>query len=145
MNPWLFNNEPFTVVPDGFYGFVYEITNTVTLKRYIGKKFFWSVSGTGKKAVIKESNWKSYWSSSEAIKNDIHQYGKDALARRILVICRDKRDVDLQEVRMLWSRNVLGAKNLANEPIYYNDNISGKYYRRPELFDDSARIESQDY
>lgn len=143
-NPWLFDNIPLTEIPTGMYGFVYEITNTETMKRYIGKKFFWSQVGTGKSAIIKESNWKSYWSSSDNVKADIETYGKEKLIRRILVICRDKRDVDLQEVRILWSRNVLGAKRLDGEPVYYNDNISGKYYRRQELFDDTARIYSAD-
>ena len=42
---WIYNDKTF-VPPDDFspevmYGFIYQITNTVNDKKYIGKKFFW--------------------------------------------------------------------------------------------------------
>lgn len=141
-NPWYFNDEPLVELPAGFYGFVYVITNLINGKKYIGKKYFISVSGKGKRSIKKESNWRSYWSSSSSLKADILKYGKFSFKREILVICRDKRDVDLQEVRLLWVYNVLGAVLKTGEPEFYNDNISGKYYRRDELYDNSARLYS---
>lgn len=139
-NPWFFNGKPFEIMPSGFYGFVYVMTNKYTRQQYIGRKFFVSVSGKGKKATYNESNWRSYWSSSKAIRADIAEYGKDGFTREILILCKEKRDVDLQEVMLLWSNNVLGSLLPNGLPAYYNDNISGKYYRRDELFDSTARI-----
>ena len=141
-NPWMFNGEALTEPPSGFYGFVYCLTNTETNQKYIGKKFFVSVSGKGKKAVKKESNWRSYWSSSKNVKTDIDALGKDKFHREILVMCREKRDVDLQEVQLLWTLNVLGSTLDNDLPMYYNDNISGRYYRRTELFEPDARMYS---
>lgn len=143
-NPWLFNNIPLTEIPNGMYGFVYEITNIETMKRYIGKKFFWSISGTGKKAITKESNWKSYWSSSDNVKADIATYGKEKLTRRILVICRNKADTNMQEVHMQWYYDVLGSVDNSGNPVYYNDNISGKYFRKQITIDSNARIYAND-
>ena len=67
---WLYNGEPF-VDKGSHYGFVYIITNNITKRKYIGKKFFWS---TKRKQVNKkrktykvESDWQEYWSSSEEL------------------------------------------------------------------------------
>ena len=37
---WLYNNELLTEVPSKAFGFVYMITNTLTGKMYIGRKYF---------------------------------------------------------------------------------------------------------
>ena len=39
---WLYEGEPFSE-PGEHYGFVYIITNKLDGKKYIGKKFFWSL------------------------------------------------------------------------------------------------------
>ena len=43
-NPWLYEGKPFTSddIQDN-YGFVYCLTDSVTTKKYIGRKYFWSV------------------------------------------------------------------------------------------------------
>ena len=38
---WLYNDKEFTTAPEDCQGFVYEITELSTGKKYIGKKFFW--------------------------------------------------------------------------------------------------------
>ncbi len=62
-NPWLFDNKPFTSADIGkSYGFVYLITDKVTGKMYVGRKYFWSMRK--KKGALKrkreESDWKVY-------------------------------------------------------------------------------------
>ena len=42
-NPWIFKGSPFLSKDiDDMYGFVYCITNVVTGRKYIGRKYFWS-------------------------------------------------------------------------------------------------------
>ena len=38
---WYYNNELYNTTPEDFQGFVYEITELDTNKKYIGKKNFW--------------------------------------------------------------------------------------------------------
>ena len=38
LSPWLYNNEPITLIEDGVIGFIYLITQISTGKKYIGKK-----------------------------------------------------------------------------------------------------------
>ena len=49
------------------YGFVYCITNVLTGRRYIGRKYFWSLrKPRGKSRRVKsESDWKKYYGSSD--------------------------------------------------------------------------------
>ena len=48
---------------DDMYGFVYCITNVVTGRKYIGRKYFWSFrKPRGKSRRVKsESDWKKYY------------------------------------------------------------------------------------
>ena len=42
-NPWIFKGSPFLSKDiNDLYGFVYCITNVVTGRKYIGRKYFWS-------------------------------------------------------------------------------------------------------
>jgi len=83
-NNWLYNEEPY-LEPGEFYGFVYCITNLLSGKQYIGKKFFWSTKRKQVNKVRKrykvESDWKEYWSSSDELKEDVRTIGTENLAR----------------------------------------------------------------
>ena len=42
-NPWIYLERPFTSDDiDDFHGFVYNITNLINGRQYIGRKYFWS-------------------------------------------------------------------------------------------------------
>jgi hypothetical protein len=78
---WLYKDSPFEIVPEDAYGYVYLITNTVTGRKYIGKKLFWFkrtkvVKGKKKRLKI-ESDWRDYWSSSDEVKADVEANGAD--------------------------------------------------------------------
>ena len=67
-NPWIYNGKPFLSEDIGeHYGFVYCITNVLTGRRYIGRKYFWSLrKPRGKSRRVKsESDWKKYYGSSD--------------------------------------------------------------------------------
>lgn len=103
------------------YGFVYLITNVKNGRKYIGKKFFWRkkilpITKTRKrrKHTQVESDWKSYYGSSEELNSDIDKYGKDNFRREILHLCRTKGECGYLEAKEQFVRDAL----LTDE--YYN-------------------------
>ena len=121
---WIYNNSPLEIVPDDAYGYVYLITNTVTGRKYIGKKLFWfkrTKVVKGKKKRLKvESDWRDYWSSSDEVKADVEANGADKFIREILHICPNKGLCNYLEAREQFERKVLETTE------YYNGWISCK-------------------
>ena len=73
MCEWFFNDEVFDENKIKEYiGFVYIITNNINGKKYIGKKNFFKK----RKKIVSVSDWKTYYGSSETLKNDIKKYYK---------------------------------------------------------------------
>jgi len=103
------------------YGFVYLITNIKNGRKYIGKKFFWrkkilpiTKSRKRRKHTQVESDWKSYYGSSEELNSDIDKYGKDNFRREILHLCRTNGECGYLEAKEQFVRDAL----LTDE--YYN-------------------------
>ena len=72
-------------MPADAFGFIYEITNTVNQKKYIGKKQMVKrikrapLKGKKRKRIdFVESDWKSYTGSSDRLNADIEEFGKNA-------------------------------------------------------------------
>lgn len=114
MNQWLLEGkvyEPENLDPKEIYGFVYEIENLETGKKYIGKKFFWAMKTRQvkkkKKRYKAESDWKDYYGSSEELKNDVEKYGLDSFKRTILHICKTKAECSYLELKEQIIRNAL--------------------------------------
>ena len=124
---WLYNNIPFEEIPETAYGYVYLITNTVTGRKYIGKKLFWfrkTKQVKGKKKRIKvESDWRDYWSSSDEVKKDVEIVGSDKFIREILHICPNKGSCNYLEAREQMDRRVLETDD------YYNGQIQCRVHR----------------
>lgn len=130
---WIYNGEPFTSEMIGDYqGFVYEITDLQTNRKYIGKKFFYSMRQKlvkGKKKRIKsESDWKEYWSSSKQVKDIVESKGKQNLRREILKLCKKKSACNYWELKLQIINDVLQALDENGERIYLNENIALRYY-----------------
>ena len=124
---WLYNNSPLQIIPDDAYGYVYLITNTISGRKYIGKKLFWfrkTKVVKGKKKRLKvESDWRDYWSSSDEVKKDVDTYGADNFTREILHICPNKGLCNYLEAREQMDRRVLESNN------YYNGQIQCRVHR----------------
>tara|TARA_R110000824_G_scaffold98131_3_gene234246 strand:+ start:8294 stop:8701 length:408 start_codon:yes stop_codon:yes gene_type:complete len=114
--------------PGDNYGFVYVITNLTNQKKYIGKKFFWSLKrkqvNKKKKRITVESDWKKYWGSNDELKKDISLLGKEKFTREILHLCKSKGVTNYLEAREQFERHVL-----ENKEEWYNSWIMVKVNR----------------
>ena len=138
-------------MPEGTYGFIYEVRHKPTDTRYIGKKvlFFERNKRLGKRAlqalkeeraknglkgrvplkqkIRTESDWKDYFGSQKEIvalsKNDI---AGENWEKRILEFVPNKKLLTYYETKHLFINNVLED----NYSSHINDNILGKFYRK---------------
>jgi len=128
-NPWTFNNKPFTSADIGnFVGFVYCIESLIDGKLYIGRKYFYStrkVKGKSRR-VKKESDWKSYYGSSDILKERVKEFGHESYRRIILSLHKTEGDCNYEEVRQQFLHNVL------EDERFLNENINGKWHRKPQ-------------
>ena len=132
-NPWMYEGKPFTSDDIGdYYGFVYRITNTNNSKSYIGRKYFVQKRKPkgGKRKVTSESDWKRYYGSSDELKRDIKDLGRDSFRREILSLHTTLGKVNYEETKQLFLHNVLMESLDNGEPAYYNNNILGRYMRK---------------
>ena len=124
---WCYNGQVF-IEPGEYYGFVYEITNLLSGRKYIGKKFFWSLKrkqvNKVRKRVKVESDWKEYWSSSDELKSDIERLGKENFKREIIHLCKNKGTTNYFEAKEQFIQGVLEDKE-----TWYNSWISVKVAR----------------
>ena len=131
-NPWLYKGKPFTTDDIGdLFGFVYRITNISTGKQYIGRKYFWQKRKPkgGKRRVTSESDWKRYFGSSEELKRDIKELGRENFRREIISVHSTLGQTNHEETRQLFLNNVL-TEHVDGLPKYYNSNILGRYMRK---------------
>ena len=123
----MYQNKPLEEIPENAYGFVYLITNNDNGKKYIGKKLFWFrktkiLKGKKKRYKI-ESDWKTYWSSSEEVKSLVQNLGEQLFTREILHICESKGMCNYLEAREQMDRRVLESND------YYNGTIQCRIHK----------------
>ena len=132
-NPWIYKGNAFTSDDIGdYYGFVYRITNTTSGKSYIGRKYFVQKRKPkgGKRRVTSESDWKRYYGSSDDLKRDIREIGRESFKREILSLHTTLGKVNYEETKQLFLHNVLTEALDDVTPKYYNSNILGRYMRK---------------
>tara|TARA_A100001515_G_scaffold126946_1_gene112440 strand:+ start:597 stop:1049 length:453 start_codon:yes stop_codon:yes gene_type:complete len=133
-NPWIFDGHPFLSEDiDDYFGFVYCITNTLTGKRYIGRKYFHQLRKPrgGGRRVKSESNWKKYYGSSDELNRERRELGNNTFFKREILSLHDtKGKVNFEETRQLFIHGVLTEALDDGTPAYYNSNILGRYYRK---------------
>ena len=129
---WIYEGKEFTsdMIEDNF-GFVYEITDLDNDKKYIGKKWFWSTrkrpplkGKTRKRTVKNESDWLSYFGSSDEVKALVEEKGPERFKREILRLCKTKGECTYWEAKLQFEHDVL----LKDE--YYNEFIGCRIHSR---------------
>ena len=126
---WTYQGQPFEAIPEGVIGFVYLITNTLTGRKYIGKKgttsaAYKTVKGKRKK-LRKESNWKEYYGSCEELLKDIETLGKEHFSREVSRICFSKGETSFWEAKLQFEADVL-----YHPESYYNSYIGCRIHRK---------------
>ena len=132
-NPWLYKNSTFTSDDIGdFFGFVYRITNIQNDRQYIGRKYFYQKRKPkgGKRRVTSESDWKRYYGSSDELKRDVKEFGKDKFRGEIISLHKTLGKVNYEETKQLFLHNVLMESLDDGTPMYYNSNILGRYMKK---------------
>jgi hypothetical protein len=133
MSEWTYNNKPFDSDMIGDYiGFVYEVYDTEAKMKYIGKKKFWSkvtrppLKGKkNKRRSVKESDWKSYYGSSDVVKQLVENTGEWRFKRKIIRLCKTLGEMTYYEMKEQIDRDVLLKPN-----EYYNAFVGGKIHRK---------------
>ena len=116
---WQYNGIDFTedLIGDN-YGFVYQIVNLTNGRKYIGKKFFYSSKTKqvkGKKKKYKaQSDWQTYYGSSDTLKQDVLSLGHENFSREIIHLCRSKGECGYLEAKEQFIRGVMESDD------YYN-------------------------
>ena len=151
---WMHQGRVITSIkdmPEGTYGFIYEVRYKPTDVRYIGKKalYFNRNKKLGKKAlevlkeerakqglrgriplkqkVVTESDWKNYFGSQKEIValSKIDNSGRN-WEKRILEFVPNKKLLTYYETKYLFLNDLLENKYSA----HINDNILGKFFSR---------------
>jgi hypothetical protein len=127
---WLFENSPVETLPEDCVGFVYIIVNTLSGRKYIGKKLAKFSKTTYKTVKLKngnkkrkkirgkiDSDWQDYYGSSPELTKDVVALGVENFTREILFYCKSKSECSYIEAREQFARRVLETND------YYNGHI----------------------
>ena len=143
---WSYQGRVITSIsdmPEGTYGFIYEVRYKPTDVRYIGKKVLYfnrKVKLTKKdltlyegtkgrkpsyKQVVKESDWKTYWGSNKVLTNLLENEPVENFKREILTLAPNKKLLTYEETKAQFIYEVLENPN-----DFFNDNILGKFFTK---------------
>ena len=136
INQWYYHSQPFTeevaqqAIDDGYIGFIYEITDNLTGKKYIGKKLITCkrrlppLKGQKKKRIKNaQTDWQKYFVSSELVQSLVAERPND-FSREVLLLCRSKGELNYREAEMQFAKEVLLKDD------YYNSFIGVKIHAK---------------
>ena len=128
---WYYRNISFKETPEDYQGFVYEITELRTGKKYIGKKNFWKPKTLPKNSKRKrrirtrvESDWRSYFGSSGILNQLVEEQGDQNFKKVILKLCKTKGEMSYYEAKLQFEKDVLFKEE------YYNEFIGCKIHAK---------------
>jgi len=130
---WMYDGEIFEN-PAKFVGFVYIIKNLITGRKYIGRKLFTkakSIQRSGKTVRSRvSSEWMNYWGSSDELKKDVSELGKENFSRTILHLCNNKSDLNYLETLEIFRSGALLTDDYYNKWCSFKGNA--KYIKLTE-------------
>ena len=114
MSQWTYKGDPVDDLPEDCEGFVYLITNLTNEQKYVGKKLArFKVTKPplkgrkNKRRSSKESDWRTYWGSSDHLNADVKGLGEDKFTREILYYCQSRGMLSYLEAKEQFDRAVL--------------------------------------
>lgn len=132
MENWIYQGNPVIEIDDSITGFIYVITNNIDGRKYFGKKQskFKKTSiktvtlknGTKKKKKIRtliDSDWMTYFGSSEELKKDVETLGVVNFSREILQFCYSLTELSYYEAKIQFVTDCL-----LHPDKYYNSWVS---------------------
>lgn len=142
MPSWIYDGRivnEISDMPEGTFGFIYEVTHTPTGRKYIGKKVLYfnrtlpPLAGQKRKRkVVKESDWNTYYGSHTEIVALIKEGKQEEFSKQILCFVKSKKLLTYYETKYLFIKEVLEYRN-----NYINDNVLGKFYRKDFITPDT--------
>lgn len=129
MSHWIYKDTLIEEMPDKAIGFVYLITNLITQRKYIGRKYATSTrrkpltkkqkeSGRVRKTVIKsDSNWATYTGSNNQLNKDIEELGKENFKFEILYFGNTKGVINYLEENMHMKHDVILRDDFYNDCV----------------------------
>ena len=127
---WLYKGKELTEdeIPDKAAGFIYIITHKTTGRKYCGRKLLTKAHTRQKnKKKIRtrvESDWKTYWSSSPELLEQIERDGTDNFVREVLVFAFNKAQLMYLEERFLYTVGAMESE------MWINSNIRARIFKR---------------
>ena len=134
---WIYQGLEVIELPEDCVGFVYIIVNKSTGRMYIGKKLakftkttyktIMQKNGVKKKKKIRskiDSDWRTYWSSSDDVKKDVELLGEEQFTREILMFCLTKGTCSYFEAKYQMLNEVLEYPDK-----WYNGQIQCRVHR----------------
>ena len=141
---WTYRGKEITEIPDEYEGFVYLITNLTNNQKYIGKKLakFKTTKPPlkgkkNKRRGYKESDWRTYYGSSDRLNADVAALGEDKFTREILYLCKGRGEMSYIEAREQFDRRVLETDDYYNGII--NVRVGGSDKLRQALLEHSIK------
>ena len=135
---WTYNGKQVDAIDEEYEGFVYLITNLTTGQKYVGKKLakFKTTKPPlkgrkNKRRGYKESDWKTYWGSSDRLNADVETLGPENFTREILYFCKSRAEMSYIEAREQFDRRVLETDEYYNGII--NVRVGGSKVLRENL------------
>lgn len=119
---WIYKDKEFTSEDIGeYYGFIYRITNLLNGHFYVGRKYYKSTrklpplkGQKRKRKKVVETDWKTYWGSSERLKKDIEELGEENFKREIIYLCKTRGETNYMEAKIQFEEDCLIREDCYN-------------------------------
>jgi hypothetical protein len=131
---WTYDGEDFDV--NEYFGFIYIITNNLTGKKYLGRKFFHVHQ---KRKRVRESPWRTYMGSCKPLSKDIKEFGKTNFTFEIFKLYTSRGGLSYFETYHLAKNDVLTQRDDKGERTWYNNHIGAVKWIAPFEQSEAAR------